>query len=509
MEDRKIANKRLIKNTVFLYFRMFLLMAITLYTSRIVLQTLGIKDYGVYNAVGGIVAMFGILTTSLSGAISRFITVELGKGNISRLKDVFYTSLTVQIIMSLTTAILCEFIGGWFLISYMQIPEGREIAAHWVLHCSILTFVVSLINIPFNSVIIAHERMSTFAYISILEAVLKLGVAYSLFISNADKLITYAVLMLSIQVMLAIIYALYCRVHFEETKGNSKFDKKLFKEMWSFAGWNLLGSSAHILNTQGVNMIINVFFGVVLNAARGIGNQVNGAVIQFVNNFMMALNPQITKSYATGDRQTSYILACRGAKCSYFLMYCLALPIMIEAQQILNIWLATPPEHASSFVVWTLLASLTTVIGTPLLTLILASGDIKSYQMKITALSCLPFPLTWIAFKMGADAIWAYIIYFIVYYAIIYVRLVLVHDKTGIPYTLYMKDVVLRIHLVSIISAIVPMSMLILKPTLFRLIGVTIVSIVSVIMCSYYLGLTKPERTKVYNKIRFLITKYI
>ena len=489
---------------------MFLLMGITLYTSRVVLNTLGIEDYGVYNVVGGFVAMFGILTSSLSGAISRFITVELGKGDLQRLRDVFSTSVKVQLIMSLVIAILGEAIGIWFMKFHMQIPEGREVAAEWVLHCSIFSFIVSLINVPFNSTIIAHERMSAFAYISILEAALKLGIVYLLVLSGSDKLILYAILMLTVQISLTSIYLVYCRRNFSEAKGKSAFDKRLFGEMWSFAGWNLLSNGAYVLNTQGVNMVMNVFFGVVVNAARGIANQVNGAVQQFVSNFMMAMNPQITKTYAVGDKQTAFTRACRGAKFSYLLMFCLALPIMMEAQQILTIWLGTPPEESPSYVIWTLLATMTTVTGQPLLTLQMAQGQIKKYQIFMTLFGFAPFPLTWIGYCLGAPAVWAFIIYFIVYYILIYVRMWLVHGSTGLPYTMYLSEVIGRTHLVSAISVILPFIMVaIVPPTITRLLLSCVLCVLSAGLTSFYLGLTGGERSAILAQVKRVTNKFV
>lgn len=510
MKDSVSNNRRIAKNALLLYMRMFFLMGITLYTSRVVLNTLGVEDYGVYNVVGGFVAMFGILTSSLSGAISRFITVELGKGDLQRLRDVFSTSVQVQLVMSLVIAFLGEVIGIWFMNNYMQIPEGREIAARWVLHCSIFSFIVSLINVPFNSSIIAHERMSAFAYISILEAALKLGIVYLLLLSGFDKLIFYAILMLTIQILLTSIYCFFCRRNFSETRGKSTFDKHLFREMWCFAGWNLLGNGAYVLNTQGVNMVMNVFFGVVVNAARGIANQVNGAVQQFVYNFMVALSPQITKSYAIGDTQTAFTLACRGAKVSYLLMFCLALPIMMEAGQILSLWLGTPPDESVSYVIWTLLASITTVTGQPLMTLQMAHGDIKKYQICMTIFGFAPFPLSWIGYLLGAPAVWAFIIYFVVYYILIYVRIWLVHGSTGLPYSMYLHEVIGRTHLVSAISVILPLVwVFFIPPSISRLLLSCVLCILSAGITSFYVGLTSGERIAILAQVKKITNKFV
>lgn len=498
--DFQINNKRVAKNTILLYFRMFLLMGIGLFTSRVTLQTLGVEDFGIYNVVGGFVVMFSILTSSLTSAISRFITVDLGKGDKARLRVVFSTSLNVQFIMSVLVAILAETVGIWFLYNKMSIPDGRYDAAFWVLQCSIVVFILGLINVPYNSAIVAHEKMSAFAYISILEAILKLAVVYALYVSPYDKLVVYAVLLMFVQALLRLIYGVYCHKHFEECRGKSHFDKQLFKEMWSFAGWNLLGNGAYILNTQGVNMVMNVFYGVVANAARGVANQVNNAVLQFVNNFMMALTPQITKSYAVGDKENSFKLACRGARFSYFLMYFISLPIMLEVDQILKFWLGVVPEQSSEFVVWTILASLTTVVGQTLVTLQMAHGNIKHYQIVITIWGFSPFPLTWVGYALGAPAIWAFIIYFIIYYILIYVRLYLVHGMTGIPYSLYFKDVILKIHVVSLLAFIPPFLVTrFMEPSFIRFLLTGSTSVVASALAILYVGMQTNERNKIFN----------
>lgn len=501
-KESQIDNKRVAKNTILLYFRMFLLMGISLFTSRVTLQALGVEDFGIYNVVGGFVVMFSILTGSLTSAISRFITVELGHKNLERLRTVFSTSLKVQLIFSVIIAILAEAIGIWFLYNKMTIPDGRYTAAFWVLQCSIIVFILGLINVPYNSTIVAHEKMSAFAYISILEAVLKLTVVYLLYISPYDKLIVYAVLLMLVQALLRLIYGLYCYKHFEECQGTKPFDRHLFKEMWSFAGWNLLGNGAYILNTQGVNMVMNIFFGVVANAARGIANHVNNAVQQFVNNFMMALTPQITKSYAVGEKEEAFKLTCRGARFSFYLILLISLPIMIEVDQILNIWLGVVPENTGDFVIWTILASIVTMLGNTLINLQMAHGNIKHYQIVMALCGFLPFPLTWIAYSLGAPVIWTFIIYFIVYYILNYVRLFLVHNSTGIPYKLYLKDVVIRTHVVAVASVVLPIFLVhMFEPSIYRIAITVSVSTISTLAAICILGLQNEERQKIVKLI--------
>lgn len=502
-------NKRIAKNTIMLYFRMILLMLIGLFTSRVILQALGVEDYGIYNVIAGFLSMFGLITSSMSNAISRFITVELGKGNLQRLKLVFSTSISVQLFMGLLIVVLIETFGIWFVSSKMVIPEGREVAAIWCLHCSTITTFISLMSIPFNSAIVAHEKMSAFAYMTIVDAILKLAICYIIYVSPIDKLITYAVLGVIVSIITTSIYWIYCLRKFEETSFSFRFDKNLFKEIWGFAGWNLFAQTAWILNTQGINMLMNLFFGVVVNAARGVANQVNGIISQFVTNFMMALNPQITKSYAAGDKETAFKLSCRGCRFSFYIMFVFALPIMIESRQILELWLGTPPEQTDTFVIWTILSSLATLLGNTLVTLQMAHGDIKRYQLWITIFGCIPFPLTWFVFMLGAPAIASYYIYVAVYWGLIYVRYHLVHGMTGIPAKMYLGGVVVKTHVVALISAIAPIAIFLMMPeSIVRLLVVGATSVISSCAVIYTIGLDQAEKKFIQDKfLSKVITK--
>lgn len=501
MSHSNTNNTRLAKNTIMLYFRMILLMVIGLFTSRVILQTLGVEDYGISSVIAGFLGMFGIVTSSMSNAISRFITVELGKGSLVRLKQVFSTSISVQLFMGILIIILIETFGMWFLNTKMQIPAGRELAAQWCLHCATITTFISLMNIPFNSAIVAHEKMSAFAYMTIVDAILKLMICYAIYISPFDKLITYSVLGVLVSFIITSIYWIYCLLKFKETSFNFHFDKKLFKEIWEFAGWNLFAQTAWILNTQGVNMLMNFFFGVVVNAARGIAVQVNGIIQNFVNNFMMALNPQITKSYASGDKDRAFQLVCRGCRFSFYIMLFLALPIMIESQQILKLWLGTPPEQAHVFVVWTILSTLATLLGNTLVTLQMAHGDIKQYQLWITVFGCIPFPLTWLVFELGASPIVSYYIYVAAYWGLIFVRFYLVHNKTGIPAKMYLIGVVVKTHVVAIVASILPIIIFFTQPeSLIRLILVGIACVISSVVVIYTIGIDQSERNFIRDK---------
>lgn len=508
MTDISVNNKRIAKNTLLLYIRTLFIMLVTLYTSRVVLNTLGVTDYGIYNVVGGVVAMFSVISSSLSSSISRFITYEIGHGNFDKLKRIFSTSVNIQIGISLVILVLAEIFGVWFLNTKMNIPAERLSAANWVLQCSLLSFIINLISVPYNACIIAHERMSAFAYISILEAILKLAVVYMLLISPYDKLVTYAILLVVVALLIRLTYGQYCRRHFEESRYKFVYDKPLVKKMTSFAGWSFFGNGAYMLNVQGVDMLINVFFGVTLNAARGVATQVQNAVMQFVNNFTVAVNPQITKSYAAGEMVYMYRLVCRGARFSYFLLFIFVVPLVCEADYVLWLWLKIVPEHAPAFLRLSLFGTLMTLLGNSMLTAISATGNIKRYQLWVTLVGCLVFPLTWVAFELGFPPETTYGIYIVIYFLLNFVRLYIAKGLLKFPVRLYMADVILRVVAVSIISFILPLLFIHhMEQGILRLCGTCVISLLSTGVTITVLGLEVYERKKIIGKIVSIISK--
>ena len=484
------------------------MMAIGLYTSRIVLKTLGIEDYGTYNVVGGVVGMFSIVSSSMSTSISRFITFELGKKDEIRLNKVFSTAINVQLLMGLAVVILMEVIGVWFLNTKMNIPEGRIGAANWVFQLSIISFVLGLLMVPYNASIVAHEDMGVFAYMSLLDAILKLLIVYSLYISPFDKLISYAVLLLGVSLLMRGIYAFYCKRHYKECTYHFVNDKTLLKEMTSFAGWHFLSNGSWILNNQGVNILINIFFGVTLNAARGIASTVDGMIQSFVNNFMTALNPQITKSYAAGDLEYMHKLVFAGAKYSAFLMLFFIIPICLETDLILKLWLDVVPGYAAVFVRWTLLSSLCVILGNTLVTSVLATGKIRNYELVMGLMALSNFPITWIAFRMGASPTSAYIIYFSVYFLMIFVRLYMAKGLINMPVWTYIKEVFFRVFAVGVISFFVPYIISQLQEdSVLRLIEVVTVSVICTVLCVLLLGMKADEKRKMFGFIRAKLNK--
>lgn len=498
LDDAVSSNRRIAKNTVLLYIRMIVMMLIGLYTSRVVIQSLGVDDFGIYNAVGGVVAMFAILSSSLSTAVSRYLTFELGRGNKERLKTVFSTSLNVQFVIAAVVVVVGLAIGLWFVNCKMNMPPGRESAANWVLYCSLASFAVGLISVPYNASIIAHEKMNVFAYMTIFDATAKLGVAFAISVSPVDRLVAYSILLLGVALLNRFIYAQYCVRHFEECKYKFTHNPSLVKEMTSFAGWNFFGNTAWILNTQGINLLINVFFGVALNAARGIGVQVDGLAQQFVMNFMTALNPQITKLYAAGNLPKMHQLVCRGAKFSFFLTMFFAIPCCLETPKILSIWLGVAPDYAVAFVRLTFVSSMVTVLGNTLVTAQLATGKIRKYQIVMTLVGFWVFPLTWVAYKLGGGPEWTYYIFCAVYFALIFVRIYLVKDLIHMPWMMYVREVILKGLLVLAIAVVAPLLVYLTMPdSILRVVLVVLLSFISSGIVIYWIGLHTDERQSV------------
>lgn len=503
-------NKRLAKNTLFLYLRMFFILAVTLYTSRVILEVLGVEDFGIYNVVGGIVTMFSMFTGSLTSAINRFLTIELGKQNQKRLNIIFSSSVNIQIILSVIICVLVELIGVWFLNNKMNIPNNRMYAANWVLHCSTLTFMINLISVPYNAVIIAHEHMKSFAYISILDVILKLGVVYILLFQLYDNLIFYSFLLLLEAAIIRLIYGIYCRRNFEECKYHFVYDKSILKEMTSFAGWNFIGITSGVLRDQGVNILLNFFFNPLVNAARAISVQVGTAVNSFANNFMTALNPQIMKSYASGDNQNMMILVFQGTRFSYYLLLIIALPILFETNTILSLWLKSVPEHTIYFTRLMLIFILSESISQPLVTSMFATGKIRNYQIIVGGIHMMIFPLSYLALSWGAFPEMTMYITIVISQFCLFSRLFMLKGMIGLPIIKYIKKVYLNILCVSVAAIILPYIAYYSLPTSFlRFILLSIVCIISTLLSIFYIGCSLKERSFIQQKTLALKNKIL
>lgn len=503
-------NKRIAKNTLLLYFRMLLTMVVSLYTSRVVLQTLGVEDYGIYNVVGTFVAMFSVLSGSLSAAISRFITFELGCNNIDKLKRVFSSAITIQIVLAFIIILLAETIGLWFLNHKMIIPVERINAANWVYQFSILTFAIHLISVPYNASIIAHEKMSAFAYISIFEVIGKLFVAFSIAIAPIDRLIFYALLLMAIAVSICLIYGIYCKRKFEECTVHLVFDQTLLREMFGFAGWNFIGAASSVLRAQGGNVIINMFCGPTVNAARGIAIQVSHAVQGFVTNFMTALNPQITKSYASGNHDYMMTLMFQGARLSFYILLLISLPVIFNVNYILSLWLGIIPEHTANFVQLTLIFAMSESLTHPLITAMLATGKIRNYQIVVGGLQLLNLPISYIFLRMGYAPESVFIVAIIISICCEMARLYMLRGMIKLPVRQFLQKVYFNVIIVSVAASILPY--IVIRETeenVLNLLWTSLLCAICTVVSVLYIGCSKNERAFVAHKLQGITNKII
>lgn len=505
MSNTSQNNKRIAKNTLLLYVRMLFLMIISLFTSRVVLNTLGIVDYGIYNVVSGFIGMLGFLSTSLAAASSRFITYDLGRGDMSIMKKTFGNIITIHLLLAVIILIIGETIGLWFVLNKLQIPESRMTAALWVYQFSIFSFMLSVISVPYNATIIAHERMKAFAYITIADAVLKLLIVYLLVITPYDKLIIYALLFCFIQVLDRIIYGVYCIRHFDETKARLAFDKKRFKEIFSFAVWTMNGNLAVIGYTQGINVLLNIFFGPTVNAARGIAVQVQTIVRNFCNNFQMALNPQLTKSYSQNDLEHMQQLLKVSSKFSFYLLFIISLPLMLEASLVLKWWLGIVPEHTVDFLRLILCSSMIVSLSNPLIVSVHATGKIKKFQaIEGTMLLCI-VPIAYVLLKFfGIKPEYVFCVHIVVEILTQYARAKIVLPMISMKGIDYFKEVIIPIVKVIIITPILPLIIYYynVDQSVSTFFIICITSLVCVLSGIYYCGCTMSERKYIINKIK-------
>ncbi|CCY81068.1 uncharacterized protein BN473_01845 [Prevotella sp. CAG:1185] len=504
--------KRIAKNTLMLYVRMLFGMLVSLYTSRVVLQALGVEDYGIYNVVGGVVAMFSLLSGSLSAAVSRFLTFELGRKDLERLKKVFSSALCVHALLALVVLILSETIGLWFLNYKMNIPAERMIAANWVFQFSLFSFLLGLFSVPYNASIISHERMGIFAFVGIGDTILQLCIVLLIAYGgiNADKLILYSGLLVLKGLLFQLFYFYYCRKSFEECRFRLVLDKPLLKDMTGFAGWNFIGASSAILRDQGGNILLNLFYGPALNAARGIANQVNSAIGAFVGNFMVALNPQITKSYAAAEYDYTFSLIFKGARFSFYLLLWLALPVLLNTQYILSIWLNVVPEHAVFFVQLVLIFSMCEAISNPLVTVMLATGKIRNYQIIVGGLQMMNFPLSYLFLKIGFLPEVVVMIAIVLSLVCLVARLIMLRGMIQLPVSRFLHNVCGKIFLVTVFSVSIPLLVRWKLPVnLYGLIISCFVCLIWTAAILFIFGCSVSERRFLKDRLHALSVKWL
>lgn len=403
-------NKRIAKNALFLYVRMFITMAVSLFTVRIVLNALSVDDYGLYSAVGGIILSFSFIASVLDNASQRFFSFELGKGTEGKLNETFSTVVIIYLLVGAAVLILAETIGLWFLKNKMTIPVGRENAALWVYQFALASFLITIIATPFRAMIIAQEKMDLYAYLSIFDAVSKLIIAYTLFIARIDRLILYAVLLFTVQLIYNLVYYIYCRKTYPDTLLTWLFDITTFKSVFSYSSWTLFGTLAGMCNTQGINIVLNLFFGPVANAAYSIASQVYHAVGTFGNSFYTAVKPSLIKNYASGDFNYVNKLFVFSSKSLFSLLSIIAIPLIVCTEEILQMWLGQVSDYMVIFTKLSLVYIVILTISYPITAIVQAGGNVKMYHALVDGFALLTLPIVIILFKLGFDAKWAYIV---------------------------------------------------------------------------------------------------
>ncbi|HTM66069.1 MAG TPA: hypothetical protein VL093_07105 [Flavipsychrobacter sp.] len=471
------------------------------------LNLLGAEDFGIYNVVGGIVIMFSFLNSAMTASTQRFLTIEIAEKNTLKLKRVFSLSVTSHIIIALVILLLSETIGVWFLNKKLIIPTVRMEAANWIFQLSIFTSIVTILSVPYNAAIIAHERMGVFAKIGILEVGLKLAATYTLYYLGGDKMILYSAFIFAVSLVVRIIYGFYCARHFKESKYYFFWDRQLFIEMMAFAGWNLFGVFAGIGYNQGVNILLNVFFGPIVNAARGIAFQVMGAINQFVTNFQIALNPAITKLYARQDERLN-LLICTSAKFSYFLLLFFIIPILFKTDIILRLWLKTVPKYTTLFTQLVLIDILIACLSGPLQIVAQATGKVRRYQLIVSIILLLNLPLSYILLRSGYGPEFTFIVSITLSLLSLLARLMILKKLVFFPVGLFLGQVIGRILLVTVI--ILAFSFLVPgwgQNQIIQIITMFITTSIFLSCTIWILGLSKSERANIANYIKSLLAR--
>jgi O-antigen/teichoic acid export membrane protein len=496
-------NKRIAKNTVYLYIRMLITMLVTLYTSRVVLNVLGVEDFGVYNIIGGVVILFSFLNNAMSNATQRFLSYDLGKEDTFQLKKTFSMSITAHISISLLVFVLSETVGLWFINTHLNIPANRMNAANWVFQFTIMTFIINIIRVPYNASIIAYEKMSFFAYISIIEVLLKLLVVYLLLITDMDKLIFYSFLMFLVSFLVSIIYKEYCNKKFTICRYHFSWNKNLYVKLMSFSGWSMLGGIANIGAQQGANILLNIFSGVTSNAAFGIANQVSNAVYSFVSNFQLAFNPQIIKLYSVGDNNNLHKLMFRTSLFSYYLLLIIAVPFLINTETVLQLWLKNVPDYSVVFCQLMIIYYLIDSIQAPLWNAIYATGQIRTYQLWLSGLLILNIPLSYYLLRIGMSPSIVLAVRVGLNFISAIIRTIYIKYCINFPSMKYLIDVVLKAVIVTIVAF--TLSIVIknnISATIAGFLWATVLSVIVTGLIMYLIGINKNERASINTYVR-------
>lgn len=503
-------NKRIAKNTFILYIRMFFTMGVSLYTSRVVLNTLGVVDYGVYSIVGGIVTLFSFFNSAMTSATQRFLAFDIGKNDLEKLKKTFNATLNIHIAISVIVLVLSETVGLWFVNYKLNLPIDRMVAVNWVYQFSVFTFLLGIIQVPYDALIVAREKMDIYAYMAFVEVSLKLVIVYLLVVSSYDKLILYAGLLFIVSFIVRMAHKQYCKWYYEESKYQFYFDKSFYKELLFYSGWSLFGNIAAVARGQGSNILLNLFFGTVLNAAYGISMQVQTTVQGFVLNFQMAVNPQIIKQYAAGNTEQCLKLIFQSAKFSYFLLFIIATPIIFNIDFILELWLKNPPKYTSVFVNFCLINLLIDCISGPLMIGAQATGNIKRYQIVVGTLIFINLPVSYFLLKIYKNPELIYSTSISISCLSFLFRMYFLQECLNLSIIKFFKQVIFRILFVTITSILlflyVAHFMFIENGyVLFLIRSLTLLIIAFTSM--FFLGINNDERRFIYQLILKRILK--
>lgn len=494
---------RIVKNTIALYGRSLLVLAVSLYTSRVVLNVLGVEDYGLYNVVGGVIGMLGFFNSTMTATYQRYYNVAMGERREQDIKILLRTSLTVQLFIAILAVVLGETIGLWFLNNKLVIPYERMDAARVLYQISIIVFIISLFKAPFSALITAYEKMGVFAVFSIIESLLKLGIVLILQFMSGDKLIIYSLLMLLSFCVDFSLYFVFCKTKIPTTSIGFNWNKKLLKNMLGFGSWTTLDSFSYMLKGQGLNIVLNLFFGTVVNAARGVASQVLTAVNQFIHSFQTAFRPQLTKQYASGDYEAAMQLYYGATKLSYYLIFTISLPILLETEFILHLWLGNVvPEYAAVFTKITLLTAFVSVFSNPTSCIAYATGNIKLFTIITSSVNLLIVPVAYLFLKLGNGPASAMVVSLVISIIVQIIRLVVVAHITVLRVGDYLLHVVLPVAIYTILCVCVPFALwYFMSEGWLRLLIVLVASVVSSLGFVWLVGLNKTEKSFVLSKI--------
>ena len=504
MNNNVSNNKRIAKNTVFLYIRMTFVLIVSLYTTRVVLNVLGVEDYGIYNVVSGFVSMFAFLNTSMTNGVQRFFNYNIGSGDIVSLNKVYNTAFIIQFLLAFLVLLLLETIGLWYLNNKMVIPDNRIVAARWIFQFSTISLLIVIMQIPYSAAIMAHEKMDYYAVVSIFDVLAKLAMALAIPYIYGDKLIWYGLFFLLVSIVNFFLYYMYSKRKFDEIKLVSIRDKKLFKSMLSFSGWNVFGTFAYMLKGQGLNVLLNVFFGPVVNAAQGVATMVSNAIQGFQTNIAVAFRPQVVQSYAAKNFGRVRNLFFSLSKISYLLLYTIAVPVIIEIEYVLHLWLGEAvPDYAASFTVLVLTNMVIGGLHTPLTQIVHATGKMKSFQISVAIIICSIVPVSWFFLKLGFSPNVVYLVSLVISLINQIVCLFIVRSLFPFSIRQYIIKVILPCFIITILLPTIPVLFLfIMESSLWRLVMVCFTTLICAFILIYGLALDKSEKDIVKNFIK-------